>query len=104
MHGFAAWLGLKAGVGAATQEQAFCGQLIRCQGQHHTAHWCVLPINGLDSAGLRLLDDAPFARFVVVALSVGANDATGLLSPLRWAHGKNRLAEFIDPASSLTVL
>ena len=86
-----------AGVGAPTQDQALCGQLVRCLSQHHTVQWCVLAANGLDSPGLlKLLEEAPSARFDVVVLSIGANDATGLLSPLRWAHWQNRLAALID--------
>lgn len=86
-----------AGVGAPTQEQALCGQLVRCLGQHHTVHWCVLAANGLDSAALlKLLEDTPSAQFDVVVLSIGANDATGLLSPLRWARWQSRLAALID--------
>lgn len=86
-----------AGVGATTQDQALCGQLVRCLSQHHTVHWCVLAANGLNSPGLlQLLEAAPSARFDVVVLSIGANDATGLLSPLRWAHWQSRLAALID--------
>jgi len=86
-----------AGVGAPTQDQALCGQLVRCLSQHHTVHWCVLAANGLDSPGLlKLLEEAPSARFDVVVLSIGANDATGLLSPLRWARWQDRLAALID--------
>ena len=86
-----------AGVGAPTQDQALCGQLVRCLGQHHTVDWSVLAANGLDSPGLlQLLEAAPSARFDVVVLSIGANDATGLLSPLRWAHWQHRLAAVIE--------
>lgn len=86
-----------AGVGAPTHEQALCGQLVRCLGQHHTVHWCVLAANGLNSAGLlQLLEDTPSAQFDVVVLSIGANDTTGLLSPLRWARWQHRLAPLID--------
>lgn len=86
-----------AGAGAPTQEQALCGQLVRCLSQHHTVHWLVLAANGLDSPGLlKLLEEAPSARFDVVVLSIGANDATGLLSPLRWARWQDRLAALID--------
>ncbi|WP_083506035.1 SGNH/GDSL hydrolase family protein [Aquabacterium parvum] len=86
-----------AGVGAPTQSQALCGQLVRCLGQHHTVQWCVLAANGLNSPGLlQLLEDAPPARFDVVVLSIGANDATALLSPPLWARWQNRLAELID--------
>lgn len=86
-----------AGVGVPTQDQALCGQLLRCLGQHHTVHWCVLAANGLDSPGLlQLLEAAPSARYDVVVLSIGANDATALLSPLPWARWQNRLADLID--------
>ena len=94
-----------AGVGAPTQEQALCGQLVRYLGQQHTVDWCVLAMNGLDSAGLlKLLKDAPATRFDVVVLSIGANDATALLSPLLWAHWQNRLAELISHRFGPTLL
>jgi lysophospholipase L1-like esterase len=86
-----------AGVGAATQEQALCGQLVQRLGRHHTVQWCVLAVNGLDSPGLlKLLQDAPPARFDVVVLSMGANDATGLCSPMNWAQWQQRLADLIE--------
>lgn len=86
-----------AGVGAPTQEQALCGQLVRCLSLHHRVEWCVLAVNGLDSPGLlKLLQDAPCARFDVVVLSMGANDATGLCPPLQWARWQARLAELIN--------
>ena len=85
-----------AGVGAPTQEQALCGQLVRRLSRHHTVAWCVMAANGLDSPGLmKLLQDAPCARFDVVVLSMGANDATGLCAPARWALWQTRLAEVI---------
>lgn len=49
-----------AGVGAPTQDQALCGQLVRCLSLHHTVEWCVLAVKGLDSPGLiTLLQKAP---------------------------------------------
>lgn len=61
-------------------------------------HWCVLAANELDSPGrLELLEEAPSARFDVVVLLIGTNDATGLLSPLQWARWQYRLAALIDP-------
>ena len=85
-----------AGVGASTQDQALCGQLVRRLSEHHTVQWYVLAVNGLDSPGLlKLLQDAPPARFDVVVLSMGANDATSLCAPLRWAQWQNRLADLI---------
>jgi len=86
-----------AGVGASTQDQALCGHLVRRLSRHHTIQWCVLAVNGLDSPGLlKLLQDAPSARFDVVVLSMGANDATSLCTPQLWAHWQNRLADLID--------
>jgi lysophospholipase L1-like esterase len=82
-----------AGVGVSTQDQALCGQLVRRLGRHHTIHWCVLAVNGLDSPGLlKLLQDAPAAHFDVVVLSIGANDATSLCAPWQWTQLQNRLA------------
>ena len=40
-----------AAVGAPTQDQGLCGQLVRCLSQHHTVHWCILAANGLNSPG-----------------------------------------------------
>lgn len=86
-----------AGVGVASQDQALCGQLVKKLSQHHTVQWCVLAANGLDSPGLlKLLADKPFARFDVVVLSIGANDATSLCTPLQWARWQTKLADTID--------
>lgn len=85
-----------AGVGAASQEQALCGHLVRRLSPHYTVQWCVLAVNGLDSPGLlKLLQDSPSARYDVVVLSMGANDATGLCAPLQWAQWQNSLAKLI---------
>ncbi|WP_310388498.1 SGNH/GDSL hydrolase family protein [Roseateles sp.] len=85
-----------AGVGAPSQEQALCGQLVQRLSQHHRVEWCVLAVNGLDSPGLhQLLQDTPHAAFDVVVLSMGANDATALCAPLQWARWQSRLAELI---------
>ncbi len=86
-----------AGVGVDSQASALCGQLAERLGRHHTVQWCVLAVNGLDSPGLlSLLADHPSARFDVVVLSMGANDATGLCAPLQWARWQHRLAALID--------
>lgn len=85
-----------AGVGAASQEKALCGQLVHRLSRRYTVQWRVLAVNGLDSPGLlQLLKDLPAARFDVVVLSVGANDATGLCPPLQWAMWQHRLADLI---------
>lgn len=86
-----------AGVGAPTQEQALCGQLVQRMSEHHTVQWCVLAVNGLDSPGLlALLHDASPADFDVVVLSMGANDATRLCTPSQFSLWQMRLAELID--------
>ena len=86
-----------AGVGAPTQDQALCGQIVRCLSPHRTVQWCVLAANGLDSPGLlTLLENAPCVRFDVVVLSMGANDATNLCAPRHWARWQTRLAELIE--------
>jgi lysophospholipase L1-like esterase len=85
-----------AGVGVETQDEALCGQLVRCLSPHHRVEWCVLAINGLDSPGLvKLLEEAPIARFDVVILSMGANDVTCLCPPQRWVQWQTQLAELI---------
>lgn len=85
-----------AGVGAPSQDQALCGQLVRQLGQHRTVEWCLLAVNGLDSPGLaKLLEETPATRFDIVVLSVGVNDVTALLSPSRWLDWQNRLAGLI---------
>ena len=85
-----------AGVGAASQEQALCGHLVRRLSRHHTVQWCVLAVNGLDSPGLfSLLQEAPATRYDVVVLSMGANDATALCAPQQWAQWQHRLAALI---------
>jgi len=86
-----------AGVGAASQDQALAGHLVRQLSRHHRVEWCVLAANGLDSPGLlKLLQDAPSAHFDVVVLSMGANDATDLCTPLEWGQWQSRLADLID--------
>jgi lysophospholipase L1-like esterase len=43
-----------------------------------------------------LLQHAPSARFDVLVLSMGANDATCLCTPRHWAKWLSRLADLID--------
>ncbi len=59
------------------------------------ARWQRLPLLWL-LAPLLWLQDARCARFDVVVLSMGANDATGLCAPVQWARWQTRLAEVID--------
>lgn len=94
-----------AGVGVESQELALCGQLVARLAHTHTVAWCVLAVNGLDSPGLlHLLAQAPSARFDVVVLSMGANDATGLCAPQAWARWQSRLAALITERFAPTLL
>ncbi len=86
-----------AAVGADTQHDGLCGHLVRALSLHHTVHWRVQASNGLDSPGLlQLLQDMPGARFDIVVLSMGANDATALQRPVRWAQQQNGVADLIE--------
>lgn len=85
-----------AGVGASCQDEALSGQLVSRLSQHHTVDWRLIAANGLDSPGLlKLLEDAPAARFDVVVLSIGVNDVTGLRSPRQWLQLQTQLANVI---------
>lgn len=86
-----------AGVGADTQEEGLCGQLVRALSALYTVQWHVLACNGLDSPGLlTLLRGMPSARFDVVVLSIGANDATDLQAPAAWAQRQSGVADLIQ--------
>ena len=86
-----------AGVGADTQAEGLCGQLVRALSAHYTVQWHVLASNGLDSPGLlTLLRGMPRARFDVVVLSIGANDATDLQAPAGWAQRQSGVADLIQ--------
>lgn len=86
-----------AGVGASSQEQALCGQLVGYLQPHCTVHWRLIAVKGLDSPGLlALLEETPFDDFDVVILSIGVNDVTKLVSPSRWLQWQNQLASVIQ--------
>lgn len=83
-----------AGVGVQSQEQGLGGQIARQLGDHWTVQWELLAVSGLDSPGLaQLLSKAVTAKFDVVILSVGVNDATALLSPNKWLQWQHQLAQ-----------
>jgi hypothetical protein len=75
-----------AGVGAASQDEALCGQLVSLLSEHNTVQWQLMAVNGLDSPALvQLLEDAPRDAFDVVIISMGGNDVSGLVAPRDWA-------------------
>lgn len=85
-----------AGVGAASQDEALCGQLVQRLGQKFTVQWQLRAVTGLDSPGLatmlQSMDEQPLD---VVVLSIGVNDVTNLMAPDRWVQWQERLAELI---------
>ena len=85
-----------AGVGATSQDEALCGQLVSLLSEHNTVQWQLLAANGLDSPGLvQLLEDAPRDAFDVVIISMGGNDVSGLVAPRDWVTWQNRLAHVV---------
>ncbi len=86
-----------AGVGAPSQEQALCGQLVARLGHRHRLAWRLLAAHGLDTPGLiAALDNLPPQRYDLVILSIGTNDVTSLRPPDEWVHQQQQLAALID--------
>jgi lysophospholipase L1-like esterase len=86
-----------AGVGASSQDEALCGQLVRRLSQHRTVEWQLIAVTGLDSPGLvKMLEEAPAEPFDVVILSIGVNDVTALRSPRQWVNWQSQLAGLVQ--------
>lgn len=82
-----------AGVGAASQDDALCGQLVQRLSQRYRVEWQLKAVTGLDSPGLgAMLDMAPDRRFDAVVVSIGVNDVTNLMPPDQWVQWQERLA------------
>ena len=85
-----------AGVGAASQDAALCGQLVQSLSQQFTVTWQLKAITGLDSPGLEsMLETVTSEPLDVVVLSIGVNDVTSLMSPQSWVDWQERLAESV---------
>jgi lysophospholipase L1-like esterase len=85
-----------AGVGASSQDEALCGQLVQRLSQHCTIEWKVMAVTGLDSPGLvKMLEEAPAEPFNVVILSIGVNDVIALRSPRQWVNWQGQLAGIV---------
>jgi lysophospholipase L1-like esterase len=85
-----------AGVGAASQDKALCGQLVQRLSERFTVNWQLRAVTGLTSPELvQMLSSAAEQPFDVVVLSIGVNDVTNLMSPTRWVQWQERLAELI---------
>ena len=86
-----------AGVGATSQDEALCGQLVAMLAEHYTVQWQLMAVKGLDSPGLaQLLEDAPREAFDVVVLSMGANAVTSLRAPREWVRWQDQLAHVVS--------
>lgn len=86
-----------AGVGASSQDEALCGQMVQRLSQHRTVQWQLMAVTGLDSPGLlKMLEEAPAERFDVVILSIGVNDVTALRAPRQWVEWQSRLAGLVQ--------
>lgn len=85
-----------AGVGAASQDEALCGQLVQRLSQRCTVHWQLKAVTGLDSPGLEAMLTSLDAQPIdVVVLSIGVNDVTNLIAPTRWVQWQERLVTLI---------
>lgn len=86
-----------AGVGASSQDEALCGQLVRRLAQTVRVEWCLIAATGLDSPSLmNLLSDNPADSYDVVVLSVGVNDVTRLRSPGQWLLWQSQMATLVE--------
>jgi len=86
-----------AGVGASSQDEALCGQLVNGLSQHGRVDWCLIAATGLDSLGLMtLLSDTPVDQYDLVILSIGVNDVTALRSPRQWLQLQDQLTKLIE--------
>lgn len=86
-----------AGVGAASQQEALSGQLLRHLSPHFRVEWRLLATSGLDSPGLlRLLQATAAGPVDVVIVSIGVNDVTALTAPARWVFWQTQLAQLVD--------
>ncbi len=94
-----------AGVGAATQQDALSGQLLRCLSPHFSVEWRLLAVTGLDSPGLlRLLQATSASPVDVMIVSIGVNDVTALTTPKRWVRWQTQLAQVIEERFSPMLL
>jgi lysophospholipase L1-like esterase len=86
-----------AGVGVASQDEALCGQLLQRLSKQYTVQWQLMAATGLESPGLlHMLEDTQAARFDVVILCIGVNDATALCSPVKWLQWQQQLAALVQ--------
>jgi lysophospholipase L1-like esterase len=86
-----------AGVGASSQDSALAGQLVQRLAAHFTIQWEMQARSGLDTATLlQLLQTAQSTPFDIVIVSIGVNDVTTLMPPVKWGEMQACLARAIQ--------
>ena len=86
-----------AGVGALSQDQALCGQLVQRLSKRFSVHWQLRAFIGLDSPGLQAMLESMAAQPLdIVVLSIGVNDVTNLMAPDQWVHWQAKVAQLVQ--------
>ena len=85
-----------AGVGAASQDEAFAGRLVAELSAHRALDWRLEARTGYTTADAHAhLAALPEERFDVVVLSLGVNDVTGGIGRARWLARQTALADLL---------
>lgn len=85
-----------AGVGAAHQDEALCGQLVRELSPHFDLHWRLLACTGDRTRDtLRRLRAEPGLRCDLVLTSLGVNDVTALSSGRAFLAAQRELLDHL---------
>ena len=85
-----------AGVGAASQDEAFAGRLVAELAAHRALDWRLVARTGYTTADAHAhLAALPEERFDVVVLSLGVNDVTGGIGRARWLARQTALADLL---------
>jgi lysophospholipase L1-like esterase len=86
-----------AGVGAATQSEALCGQLISRISPHYRVAWELRARTGATTAStLRHLSRLPQAAYDVIVISLGVNDLTSGQDLSGWLQQQAQLIELLQ--------
>ena len=82
-----------AGVGAVTQAEALCGQLVTLLEKDRHVTWRLIARSGYTTSGLlaHLQEHPPEGEWDVAVISLGVNDAIARRSPTRFAADQREL-------------
>jgi len=85
-----------AGVGAPSQTQALCGQLVARLATRHTVTWRLVAKTGATtSSTLRTLAAQPPDRFDLAVVALGVNDVTRATSRRQWVARQTALLDLL---------